>query len=339
MAIDILTIEGNRVSRDLRGKYLLLYGNPKVGKTTFGAQMPKSLILAFERGYNALPGVKAIDILSWSDLKQVVSQLRKPEAKEMYNTIVIDTVGIAGDLAEQYVCAQNGVSSIGQVPYGQGWGLLSREMDKTFRSITMMGYGLVFLAHSKTRNLGTMENEILAYSPDMSKRTKSVVNGLVDVIGYIHQHFNDKGESERFIYTRETPLIEAGSRFKSLDAVIPFSYENVVDAIADAIEKDAGNTGFVTDDSILLPDVTVEKRPFRELQEEARVLWEKIVLDDNEEIIDEQAQAVENIIVEVFGKPYRLSEIGPLQQDFFEEVLRKLNIYLAELKDRVKEIE
>ena len=37
----------------------------KIGKTTFGSKMPGALILAFERGYSAIPGVVAQDITTW----------------------------------------------------------------------------------------------------------------------------------------------------------------------------------------------------------------------------------------------------------------------------------
>ena len=62
MAIDLLKIQPHKVSRDLSGYITLLYGPAKVGKTTFGTQMPGHLLLAFERGYNALPGAMAQDI-------------------------------------------------------------------------------------------------------------------------------------------------------------------------------------------------------------------------------------------------------------------------------------
>ena len=29
----------------------------KIGKTTFGSQMPGALLLAFEKGYNAIPNI------------------------------------------------------------------------------------------------------------------------------------------------------------------------------------------------------------------------------------------------------------------------------------------
>ena len=72
MAIDILNIEPTTISRDLKGKYICIYGPAKVGKTTFASRAPKNLLLAFEKGYNGLAGVKAVDINKWSDLKLVL---------------------------------------------------------------------------------------------------------------------------------------------------------------------------------------------------------------------------------------------------------------------------
>lgn len=46
MAIDILNIQPTTISRDLKGKYLCLYSQPKCGKTSFAAQAPKNLLLA-----------------------------------------------------------------------------------------------------------------------------------------------------------------------------------------------------------------------------------------------------------------------------------------------------
>ena len=56
MAINLLALEPHKVSRDLSGYITYIYGPPKSGKTTLGSQMPKPLLLAFERGYNAIGG-------------------------------------------------------------------------------------------------------------------------------------------------------------------------------------------------------------------------------------------------------------------------------------------
>ena len=50
----------------------------------------------------------------------VLRQLEKPEAKMYYETVTIDTAAIAWEMCEQYICKQNGVQKIGDIPYGAG---------------------------------------------------------------------------------------------------------------------------------------------------------------------------------------------------------------------------
>ena len=149
MAIDILNLEPTVLSRDLKGKYICIYGPEKCGKTTFAAQMDKNLILSFEIGTNFLSGVRAQPIEKWVEFKQVLRQLEQPEAKEMYDTITIDTVGEAYSLCEKYICLQNGVQKIGEIPYGAGYTALKSEFESCLRKITMLGYGIICICHSQ----------------------------------------------------------------------------------------------------------------------------------------------------------------------------------------------
>src|SRR5699024_7111176 len=118
-------------------------GAPKVGKTTFASQAPKNLLLAFEKGYNAISGIKAQDINKWADFKMVLKQLERPEAQEMYDTVTIDTIGICWEMCEDYICAQNMVKTIGDISWGRGYSLCKKEFESCLRKITMLGYGLI----------------------------------------------------------------------------------------------------------------------------------------------------------------------------------------------------
>ncbi len=224
--VDILTIQPTVVSRDLQGKFLLVYGQPKVGKTSFAAKMPQNLMCAFEVGTNALSGVKAVNIDKWTTFKSIIRQLRNPAAKEMYKTVTIDTVGIAYSLCEEYICTQQGVNSIGEIPYGGGYGMVEREFSNCLRQITQEGYGMIIIAHSAERvEKNAQGNEVTMVAPDIPKRGYKVINQLVDIIGYIGIKTNDKGEVERCLVTRQTPTIMAGSHFKYLPKVSPFGYK------------------------------------------------------------------------------------------------------------------
>lgn len=46
MAIDLLSLTPHKVSRDLSGYITYIYGPGGAGKTTFGSQMPKPLLIA-----------------------------------------------------------------------------------------------------------------------------------------------------------------------------------------------------------------------------------------------------------------------------------------------------
>lgn len=318
MAIDIFSIEPNKISRDLKGKYVLIYSLPKVGKTSLAAQFPRALICAFEVGYHALPGVKPIDIGSWSDFKKVVQQLKLPKAKEMYDTIVIDTVSIATDLCEKYILAQNDVAALGDLPWGTGWSQYKKEFDTPFRELTQLGYGIVFIAHSKDVATGLKDadgNDIKGVTPDINKTGLNTVNRLVDIIGYISSEFQPDGTSKRYFYTRQTPTVFAGSRYKYLAPKIEFGYQPLVDAIADAIEKEALEGAEVTDNTVTAAGPVL--RPFAEAMNEARELWTKLVGDGNADNVEK----IKASILSTFGQQKKLSEITEEQQELLEVVI------------------
>lgn len=323
--IDILNLKPTVISRDLKGKYVLLYGKAKSGKTTAAAQFPKALLLAFEKGYNAIGGVMAQDITKWSDFKLVLRQLEKPEAKEIFETIIIDTVSIAWDLCEQYICAQNSVQKISDVPWGGGYSAAKKEFESTLRKITQMGYGVVLIAHNATRIEKTADgSEIEIISPELPKRAAEICNGIVDIIGYIGTEYKD-GVPYRYLYTRETPTLFAGSRFKYLAPKIPFGYQELVDAIAEAIEQSEKMDGATVVDKIEAKPQ--EELDFNKLYEEAKSLWNTLVIEPQDEEI---AKKILKKLEIAFGHPMKLSDVTEDQKDI-------LNLVVVDMRDMLQE--
>ena len=90
-----------------------------MGKTTIATKFPKSLLLAFEKGYNALAGIMVQPINSWAEFIKVLRQLKDEKVKDKFETIILDTVDIAYQYCEKYVCSNNGVNTIADIPYGK----------------------------------------------------------------------------------------------------------------------------------------------------------------------------------------------------------------------------
>ena len=261
MAINLLAIQPHKVSRDLSGYITFIYGPAKVGKTTLATQMPKALLLAFERGYNAIPGVIAQDVNTWGEMKQIFRELKKPEVQEAYKTIVVDTVDIAADLCQKYICNQLGIDNMGDGGWGtNSWSKYKKEFEDVFRGLTMMGYAVVFISHSKTGTDKDQTGKEFGFTkPTTQSSALQIIENMADIYCYARMYLGSDGEEKR-VLTLRSPAgsgISCGSRFKYISPEIPLSYDALTKAIGEAIDKEAKEHGnkFVTNERESAPVV------------------------------------------------------------------------------------
>ena len=181
---------------------------------------------------------------------------------------------------------------------------------------------MILITHAKTKvEQIDDDHSIEIVSPNIPERAQDIVNALVDLIGYIDVQWKDTPNgpvSERTLITRGTPTVVAGSRFKHLAPRIPFGYNELVNALGDAIEKQQDLDGAVVTDTDMTQAV-IEKRPFEATVAEARTLWERIVSQD-----ETKADAIMQKVESIFGTPLRLSEIPEHQQDLFELLIEEM---------------
>lgn len=258
------------VSTDLSGYITYLFGPSKIGKTTFASQTPSPLIIAFQRGYNALPGIFVQDAISWSEMKMILRELRKPEVKEKFKTIVIDTIDVAAACCEKYVLNQAGVDALNQIPYGQGWAKVKRELEDTFRAVTQLGYAVIFISHDKektfTREDGTSYNQTI---PTLSNSYNEIIKDMVDIYAYAHLVIRD-GVPTRVLTLRSLDnTVDCGTRFKYIKPEVPFNYDALVKALNEAIAEEAkhNNGKFITNEKVDT-SISMEKPDYDSLMEE-----------------------------------------------------------------------
>ena len=276
--IDIFSVQPHQVSRDMRGYSVFMYGGWKTGKTTTAVKFPKHFLLAFEKGYSAIPGAMAQPINSWSEFKQVLRQLKDDKAKEMFETIIIDTGDIAYDYCTKYICANNNADTVSDIPFGKGYGLIEKEFDECLRKIVQMGYGLVIISHETDKTFtdesGKQFNKIV---PTLDKRANNVIARMCDLIGYTRSVTDEAGNEKVLMFLRGTSRYEAGSRFKYTPDYIELSYDNLVKAIGDAIDKQMEEDG---------SDLFTDKRENVHLDTSMELDFDKLMKEFNDIIIN-----------------------------------------------------
>jgi len=340
MAIDLMSLQPHKVSRDLRGYSVFFYGEPKSGKTTTAAHFPEALLLAFEKGYNAIPGIIAQPINSWSEFRQTLRELKKQEVKEKFSTIVIDTADIAYDYCTKYICDNAkrpdggfGVDSISDIPFGKGYGQVSQEFDECLRSIVQMDYGLVLISHATDKTFknesGEEYNQIV---PTLDKRATNIVSRMADIIGYSRVVTTDEGD-KTMLFMRGTNRYMAGSRFKYTPDYIEFSYENLTNAIANAIDEQSKTEGsdYFTDERSNLYIPKDEELDFDKLMNEFQDCINRIIKKVNNEdrFSSEYTPRITQITEKYLGRGNKVSQCS-------REQVEALSLIVEDLKELEK---
>ena len=106
-----------------------------------------------------------------------------------------------------------------------------------------MDYGLILISHSVDKTFkdenGVEYNQII---PTLDNKARLVCERTCDIIGYSRQIQTEDGLKTK-LFLRGTPRFVAGSRFRYTPDVIDFNYDSLVNAIADAIDKEGAAAG------------------------------------------------------------------------------------------------
>ena len=293
----------------------------KVGKTTLLSQLPKSLICAFEPGTNALNNAYVQPIETWADFKRLVRQLKVDEVKEKFEFIGIDTADVAYDLCVKYICEQENVDSLSGIAWGRGYDMATKEFSETFRTIALLGYGLCFVSHSAEKTFKNEKGEdYVQLCPALPPRPYNIINKMVDIIGYIRPVKQEDGEYKTYMFFRGNDAFLAGSRFKYIVPRIEFSYENLVGAIYNAIDKQVSEDGNADKVNNEYNSFYQEnKRSFDEIMNEARDTWGQLVKKN-----PKNAEKVLEIVERALGQKMKISEITEDNQEKLEIILEEM---------------
>lgn len=196
---------------------MLIFGPPKIGKTTLCSGFPKTIFLATEKGYSALKIYK-VDIAIWEDFKEVVKLLVKDKKNKKFKTIVVDTVDILANLCNAYVCDDLGIKHISDEKWAKGYDMFKKEFERELNKLFMSNYAIIFLSHTKLADVSTSSGGITKTIPTMPNSARAVIIPKVSVIGCMKsktikpRHRGGRYTTKRIIDFNPTEFMEVGDR-------------------------------------------------------------------------------------------------------------------------------
>lgn len=326
---DIFNPQISQVVKGTEGKIILIHSDErKLGKTKVATQLPKPYYLRFEQGLNGVSGIPYAPLNSWADFKQVNRKLTNPktleQAKELYETIIVDTVDVAIKWCEFYVCQAANVSRLNDGNNGYGlWKEYENEWFKEINRLTNAGYCVYFIAHSQsiTKIDPETNTEYEQLVPKGDKRTIDLICDMADFIGYVKSNgINEKGEEIlSSVYFVETPSFLAGSRFDHMPKKLTvFSAENLQKAITEAVTAEAEAGSRIT---------TLEEQ--KKYESKKTYSYDEIIAEIKNYITtlwSEHSSEVTTIVEEQLGMDKKITDTTVKQ-------MPQLEVILFELKD------
>ena len=101
----------------LNPNLVLLYGAPKVGKTTVLTQLEDCLVIDTEHGADMLDGY----VYNVNSREELIDFYKAAEEGHKYKYFALDTIDKIVEWTEKAVCKEHGVDDLSALPFGKGW--------------------------------------------------------------------------------------------------------------------------------------------------------------------------------------------------------------------------
>lgn len=209
----------------------LLYGPPKIGKSTLANNFKNAIFIAPERGQKGLVDPYVIDVGSWQEIKKIIRLLKKK--KHNFKTIVVDTADLAFKFCSDYICVKHGITHPSDEGWGKGWGFLVDEFTRFVVSASNLGMGMVFISHNRDMVIKHRTIELTKEVPTLTGSARRVILPFVDIIGRCGKDYpKDTTEVEGFkerrvVFFEPREEFEAGDRSGFLPKKVLMDYNKI----------------------------------------------------------------------------------------------------------------
>ena len=214
-------------------KNMVIYGPPKIGKTTALSQLDDCLIIDLEDGSDLVDALK-VQVNDLSELTEVGKAIMKDG--KPYKYIAIDTITKLEEWCEEdakriYMATpmgknfeqKNPGASVLSLPNGAGYLYLRIAYKKWIDRLNKLADHIILVGHLKDKMLEKKGKEVAAKDLDLTGKIKSITCANADAIGYIYRE-----DDETMVSFNSLDDVTAGSRCDHLKGqTMPLEWSNI----------------------------------------------------------------------------------------------------------------
>lgn len=217
---------------------MVLYGEHKIGKSSFAANSIKPVFIQTEDGLESL-GVQAFEkSLSWESVIDNMRELVKEQHD--FKTLVVDSLDWLERLIWERVCKENNVKQIGDVPYGGGYKLATNYWKDFIYGLDVLNQKkqmmIILLAHSKISKFeDPTKQNYDRFDLDLHDKAGGLILQWCDIIGFANEQIivienkegfgttvKAKDTGKRMLNVTKKAGYEAGNRYSLEDCELKF---------------------------------------------------------------------------------------------------------------------
>tara|TARA_R110000737_G_scaffold75662_2_gene105847 strand:+ start:71 stop:769 length:699 start_codon:yes stop_codon:yes gene_type:complete len=202
-------------------KNMIIYGAPKIGKTTVLSQLDDCLIIDLEDGSDMVDALK-VKVTSLKELGEAGKAIH--EANKPYKYVAIDTISKLEEWCEldakvlymqtpmgKNFDVKNPGASVLSLPNGAGYLYLRIAYKRWMDKLNTLADHIILVGHLKDKMLEKKGKEVAVKDLDLTGKIKQITCANADAVGYLYRE-----DEKTMISFDSLDDITAGSRCEHL---------------------------------------------------------------------------------------------------------------------------
>tara|TARA_R110002051_G_scaffold102168_1_gene173298 strand:- start:1679 stop:2377 length:699 start_codon:yes stop_codon:yes gene_type:complete len=214
-------------------KNMIIYGPPKIGKTSVLAELDNCLLIDLEDGSDMVDALK-VKVNNLAELQAVGTEIMKKGRP--YKYIAIDTISKLEEWCEieaksiyketpmgKNFDSKNTGASVLSLPNGAGYLYLRMAYKKWLEKLNKLADHIILVGHLKDKMLEKKGKEVAVKDLDLTGKIKQITCANADAVGYIYRE-----DDETMISFNSLEDVTAGSRCAHLKgATMPLAWDSI----------------------------------------------------------------------------------------------------------------